>query len=114
MLTAQALIKAQFQIQGLQSTLLQKSIHPIPKNLLKIVYCHGKHWIIASTILSSPGVILVYDSLYDCIDSKTAQVILNLFGNNHLKLQMVDIKNKWDLANDYVLLMYCSSTCKEK
>jgi len=89
---AQALIKSQFQVQGLQSTLLQKSIHSISStgNMLQIVHCHGNHWIVASTILS-PDVILVYDSLYDFIDSEIAQIILNLFANNHLKLEMVNI-----------------------
>ena len=90
---AQALIKSQFQIQGLQSTLLQKSIHSISStgNMLQIVHCHGNHWIVASTILSPPGVILVYDLLYDSTDSETAQIILNLLVNNHLKLEMVNV-----------------------
>ena len=91
---AQALIKAQFQIQGLQSTLLQKSMHRVPSNMLQIVHCRGNHWIVASTILSPPGVILVYDSLYDSIESATAQDILSLFGNNHLKLQMADVQKQ--------------------
>ena len=93
---AQALIKSQFQIQGLQSTLLQKSIHSISStgNILQIVHCRGNHWIVASTILSPPGVILVYDSLYDSIDSETAQIILNLFANNHLKLEMVNVQKQ--------------------
>jgi len=90
---AQALIKSQFQVQGLQSTLLQKSVHSISStdNMLQIVHCHGNHWIVVSTIFSPSGVILVYDSLYDSIDSETTQIILNLFANNHLKLEMVNV-----------------------
>lgn len=52
-------------------------------NQLQIVHTRGNHWIVASTILSSPGVITVYDTLYDTVDSDTADVILNLFGGNH-------------------------------
>ena len=87
---AQAQIKSQFQIQDLQSTLLQKSTSSTG-NMLQIVHCRGNHWIVTSTILSPPGVIMVYDSLYDSIDSETAQIILHLFANNHLKLEMVNI-----------------------
>ena len=47
--------------------------------------------------LSPSSVILVYDSLYDSIDSETAQIILNLFANNHLKFEMVNVyRNKLD------------------
>ena len=34
---------------------------------------------------------MVYDLLYDYNHNETAQIILNLFANNHLKLEMVNI-----------------------
>ena len=94
----QALIKS--HLQGLQSTLLQKSIHSISStgNILQIVQCRGNLWIVASTILSPPGVILVYDSLYDSTDSETAQIILYLFANNHLKLEMINVQKQVTVA----------------
>lgn len=49
-----------------------------------MVQTRGNHWIVASTILPSPGIVTVYDTLYDAVDSDTADVILNLFGGNHL------------------------------
>ncbi len=58
---AQTLIKAQFQIVGLQSTLLQNS-RSIPGCCLQIVFCRSNHWIVASTIKASKGVVCVYDS----------------------------------------------------
>ena len=94
---AQALIKSQFQIQGLQSTLFQKSIDSMSSSgniRTTNSACRGNHWIVASTILSHPGVILVYDSLYDSIDDETVQIILNLFANSHLKLEMVNVQKQ--------------------
>ena len=58
----------------------------------------GNHWIVASTILSSPGIVTVYDTLYDTVDSDTADVILNLFGrSNHLKINMATIQKQVDV-----------------
>ena len=56
-------------------TLLPKST-PSTGNTQQIVHCRGNHWIVASTIFDPPGVILVYDSLYDSIDCETTQIIL--------------------------------------
>ena len=72
---AQNLIKIQFNIEGLQSTLLQKSCKPTV-NQLQIIHTRGNHWIVASTLLSSSAVVTVYDTLYDTVDSDTADVIL--------------------------------------
>ena len=64
-------------------------------NQLQIVHTRGNHWIVASTILSSPGIVTVYDTLYDTVDSDTADVILNLFGHsNHLKINMATIQKQ--------------------
>ena len=90
---AQNLIKIQFNIEGLQSTLLQKS-HIPTINHLQIVHTRGNHWIVASTILSSPGIVTVYDTLYDAVDDDTTDVILNLFGSNHLKINMATIQKQ--------------------
>ena len=89
---AQNLIKIQFNIEGLQSTLLQKSCKPTV-NQLQIIHTRGNHWIVASTILSSPAVVTVYDTLYDAVDSDTADVILNLFGGN-LKIYVATIQKQ--------------------
>ena len=64
---AQNIIKSQFNIQGLQNTLLQKSSVP-SANELQIAHTWGNHWTVTSTILSFPGTVTVYDSLYDEID----------------------------------------------
>ena len=90
---AQNLIKIQFNIEGLQSTLLQKS-HIPTTNHLQIIHTRGNHWIVASTILSSPGIVTVYDTLYDAVDDDTTDVILNLFGGNHLKINMATIQKQ--------------------
>ena len=90
---AQNLIKIQFNIEGLQSTLLQKSCKPTV-NQLQIIHTRGNHWIVASTILSSSAVVTVYDTLYDTVDTDTADVILNLFGGNHLKIYMATIQKQ--------------------
>ena len=90
---AQNLIKVQFNIEGLQSTLLQKPCRPTV-NRLQIVHTRGNHWIVASTIFSSPGVVTVYDTLYDTVDSDTADIILNLFGGNHLRINMATIQKQ--------------------
>ena len=89
---AQNLIKIQFNIEGLQSTLLQKSCKPTV-NQLQIIHTRGNHWIVASTILSSPAVVTVYDTLYDTVDGDTADVILNLFGGN-LKIYVATIQKQ--------------------
>ena len=36
----------------------------------------------------------MYDTLYDTVDSDTADVILNLFGGNYLKIYMATIQKQ--------------------
>lgn len=103
---AQTIIKSQFNIQGLQNTLLQRSSKPAI-NQLQIVHTRGNHWIVASTILSPPGVIMVYDSLYDQIDCETVHVILNLFGGNG-EIEMARIQ-KQNGTNDCGLFAVANS-----
>ena len=76
---AQNIIKCQFSIKGLQSTLLQ-STSRLPISELQIVHSKGNHCIVASTILTKPNSVDVYDSLYNSIDPESLKTIQNLFG----------------------------------
>ena len=76
---AQKIIKCQFSLQGLQSTLLQTTSKP-SVNELQIVHSRGNYWIVASTLISKPNSVSVYDSLYDSIDEESLKVIRYLFG----------------------------------
>ena len=76
---AQSILKCQFSIQGLQSTLLQATSKP-RANELQIVHSRGNHWITASTILSKPNAVNVHDSLYDFVDEESLKIIQQLFG----------------------------------
>ena len=70
----QNILKYQFSIQGLQSTLLQATSTP-QVNKLQIV-----HWITASIILSKSNVVNVYDSLYDSVNEESLKITQRLFG----------------------------------
>ena len=76
---AQTILKCQFSIKGLQSTLLQASSTP-RVNELQIVHVRGNHWITTSTILSKPNAVSIYDSLYNSVDEKSLKIIQQLFG----------------------------------
>ena len=67
---AQAMMKYQLSLEGLQCTLFQNSRQP-PCNELQIIHSRGNHWIVASTLLSKRGYVNVYDSLYDSVDEDT-------------------------------------------
>ena len=90
----QAILKKQFpMVLGLQSTLLQtKKPSSVEKNnrQLQIVHSRGNHWIVASTLVSFGPKVMVYDSVYQNIDSGTECVIKNLFGHS-LTIHMVHI-----------------------
>ena len=49
---AQKIIKCQFSLQGLQSTLLQTTSKP-SVNELQIVHSRDNHWIVASTLITN-------------------------------------------------------------
>jgi len=51
---AQAMIKSQFSLEGLQCTLFQTTQQPL-QNELQIILSRGNHWIVASTLLSEKG-----------------------------------------------------------
>ena len=76
---AQKIMKCQFSLQGLQPTLLQTTSKP-SVNELQIVHSRGNHWIVASTLISKPNSVSVYDSLYDSLDEESLKVIQYLFG----------------------------------
>ena len=53
------------------------------RNKLQIIHCSERHhWIIASSVKSPPGVVIVVDSLFKSIDKETKSIILNLFEHN--------------------------------
>ena len=74
---AQNIIKCQFSIKGLQSTLLQ-STSRLPISELQIVHSKGNHCIVASTILTKPNSVDVYDSLYNSIDPESLKIFVVL------------------------------------
>ena len=70
----QSILKCQFSIPDLQSTLLKtSSISRV--NKLQIVQVRGNHWITASTMMSEPNTVNVYDSLYDSIDEESFKIM---------------------------------------
>ena len=73
---AQNTIKSQFGIEGLQLTLYQNSRKPLT-NQQQIIHSRENHWITGSTILSKPGYIDVYDSLYDSLDTESIKVVMH-------------------------------------
>ena len=85
---AQKILQEQFpHLNGLNSTLLQlkqqKFTETMVRNKLQIIHCSERHhWIIASSVKSPPGVIIVVDSLFKSIDKETKSIILNLFEHN--------------------------------
>ena len=74
---AQKIIKCQFSLQGLQSTLLQTTSKP-SVNELQIVNSRGNHWIVASTLISKPNSVSVYDSLHDSLDEENIQYLFGV------------------------------------
>ena len=94
---AQKLLKDQFcSLNGLESTLLQTKevsrTEEMVKNKLQIIYCcEREHWIVATTIKSSKGEILVADSIFKSLDIETRRTINMLFKPTGTT-KMVDIK----------------------
>ena len=90
---AQAIIRSQFGINGLQLTLHQYTRKPA-KNDLQIIHSRNNHWITVSTILSMPGCVNVYDSLFDDTDADTSKVIRDLFSNGELQIKMQKVQKQ--------------------
>ena len=85
---AQQMLKEQFKINGLQSTLLQaRSSKQIRLNQLQIIHSHGNsHWIVASSMNSKNQTVLVYDSAYVLLEKNTEKIIQNLFNSRRIKM----------------------------
>ena len=77
----QQLLRKQFpNINGMQCTLYQsKRLSQQPKNELQILHARGDHWIVASTLLAPPGLVLIYDTVYAEIDGETRSVLAYFF-----------------------------------
>ena len=90
---AQAMIKCQFSLEGLQCTLFQNSQQP-PFNELQIIHSRGNHWIVASSLLSERGYVNVYDSLYDSVDEDTQKTIKFLFKDESIKVKMSKVQKQ--------------------
>lgn len=90
---AQAIIKDQFSIEGLQCTLLQKT-HQTLNNRLQIIHSRGNHWIVACVLFSEVGSVNVYDSLYDTLDDETIVVIKYLFNNENINIKMIKVQKQ--------------------
>ena len=98
---AQNIIKSQFGIEEFQLPLYQNSQKPLT-NQLQIIHSRKNHWITASTILSKPGYIDVYNSLYDSFDTESIKVVMHLFQGKECttyKINMVQIKKQQGLRD---------------
>ena len=88
MTASQKLLKEQFiSIEGLCTTL--KLLHALTQlgflyNYLQIFHARGDHWFTLMTIGCGKGHILVYDSLYNNIDSATKHSVEVVFHGSHL------------------------------
>ena len=89
---AQMVIRSQFSIKGMQLILYQHTKKP-SENELQIIHCRGNHWITASTIFSS-GSVDVYNSLYDDLNCGSRRVILDLFGDDKLQINMQQVQKQ--------------------
>lgn len=82
----QEIIKNQFQLTELQSTLLQHS-QKIPSCSLQIIFCRSNYWIAVSTIKATKeGTVIVYDSLYDELDDSTKKTVQFLFSDKIIEV----------------------------
>ena len=65
------------------------------------MHTQGNHWIAASTILSFPGTVTVYNPLNDEIDFETFCIILKLLGDssNCLKLEIAKVQKQHGTIN---------------
>ena len=81
-------------------TLYQHTRKP-PVNKLQIVHSRNNHWLTASTIMStcSHMHVNVYDSLYDNLDAETQKVVLKLFDNDELQINMVRVQKQQGIDN---------------
>ena len=86
---AQELIKRQFpHISGLQSTLVLPKTQKVTVTAAhaQIIHSRGNHWIVASNIGCNAPKVLVYDSLYSCVDAQTMKLVTTLFGTSCVEM----------------------------
>ena len=76
-MAAQALLKHQSSVGGLQSPQLGKRLaFSIAKgDMVQILHSGGRHWVTASTIGTQPGHVRIYDSLYSDLPFSTKEQI---------------------------------------
>jgi len=87
---AQTLLHNQFPLtEGLHNTLLQKKKwQQKVKWGIQIIHDRGHHWVVASTI-DSDQTVQVYNSVYSTVDTKTVDVINNIFViTNYTKIDL--------------------------
>ena len=76
---AQRLIKKQFpNVGGLQPTVLQTHMKPLPTGSLQILHTDGNHWIALSTFNCDAAVITVYDSKYTSVSESTQTILAKM------------------------------------
>ena len=80
---AQIILKEKFpDITGLQLTLLQTKFKlDIRMPLVQILHVHGNHWITISNLQCEAGKILIYDSIFNTVDSQVRQLVENICGS---------------------------------
>ena len=94
--TAQLLLKNQFpSLLGMCCSLIQNKQNRIPinKQQLQIIHSIGNHWLVASTIYASTGVVNVYDSVFNMISKETENIIYNQF-DPLCSLEIVNMKKQ--------------------
>lgn len=102
---AQSLLKRQFdKLNGLNNTLYQARKVTWTKaavaNKLQIIHCKGRnHWIVATTVNCTPGIVKVYDSVFNSVDHETREVIHNLFQVGSIPLHITIIKSQKQLGS---------------
>ena len=80
-LYGQCFLKHQFPgVQGLSCPLTQSRLqYDTEKEFVQICHIRNNHWIVISNILSKPGVVHVFDSVYTDIDLNTEALICSMF-----------------------------------
>ena len=94
---AQRLIKKQFpNVGGLQPTVLQTNMKPLPTDSLQILHTDGNHWIALSTFNCDATVITVYDSKYTTVSESTQSILAKLVYTDRpfFSINMASVSNQ--------------------
>ena len=85
---AQKILSQQFpSFSGFDSTLKQRCIGKWVSNYVQIFFCHGCHWITASTVGCKEGVINIFDSLY-CDDAVSKKAVAGVFPDSDISFNV--------------------------